>query len=480
MRRSPANLVPDLVDASSTAPTAATTKLPSRESTIPSPSPSPLPSNVAAKIDRSSNETIWNGLGGLSHGSFFRACDFVDPSLRPGASPMPAEPLAETIPKIATGSAFLYSPNFTWFLMAVACWQFVPYDVEVDVDVDVNVDNSGRKLLRDALWGRLGINLCGALTYVGFWHWVLYGFGICTRPFVPNRSYRPEKVLHNAYYTVLGVVQWTLAEGAFLYLYRSGTLPFSHASSSRWGLLQTLLLSVAVPPYRDLHFYIAHRFLHLRFLYKYVHSLHHRTTDPEPFSGLAMHPVEHLYYYTCYGPLLVLPMIFPRACRFSPFLVFWMGFHVVLSPAASHSGYEDHFSASLNHYLHHRYCDCKYGAGIHFDALFGTYRDALWEATRLSADDPDPPPPPDPKTRLGIFPEHPWYELGTCGMVAGALLLAGATNANANANDDHHHHHHYHRAPCPPDGSDPVPVPWPAAWPVPPERIPGATAARSW
>jgi len=59
-----------------------------------------------------------------------------------------------------------------------------------------------------------------------------------------------------------------------------------------------LLINVAtvllIPLWRDIHFYSAHRFLHLRPLYRLVHSLHHRNTDPEPFSGLAMHPVEHL------------------------------------------------------------------------------------------------------------------------------------------------------------------------------------------
>ena len=39
------------------------------------------------------------------------------------------------------------------------------------------------------------------------------------------------------------------------------------------------------------------RFVHISALYKYIHSLHHRNTDIEPFSGLCMHPVEHLYYY---------------------------------------------------------------------------------------------------------------------------------------------------------------------------------------
>ena len=38
----------------------------------------------------------------------------------------------------------------------------------------------------------------------------------------------------------------------------------------------------------------AHRLLHISALYRFVHSLHHRNIDIEPFSGLSMHPVEHL------------------------------------------------------------------------------------------------------------------------------------------------------------------------------------------
>ena len=30
--------------------------------------------------------------------------------------------------------------------------------------------------------------------------------------------------------------------------------------------------------------------LHVRALYKFVHALHHRNADPEPFSGISMHP----------------------------------------------------------------------------------------------------------------------------------------------------------------------------------------------
>ena len=110
------------------------------------------------------------------------------------------------------------------------------------------------------------------------------------------------------------------------------------AFSSPWNTTMFILAAFWVPLYREFHFYFAHRFIHIKVsiinnfnsnlnfiptkalynytkvsiiinfnsnfnciptkaLYKYVHSLHHRNTDIEPFAGLCMHPIEHLYYY---------------------------------------------------------------------------------------------------------------------------------------------------------------------------------------
>jgi len=84
-----------------------------------------------------------------------------------------------------------------------------------------------------------------------------------------------------------------------------------------------------------------------------------------------MHPVEHLYYYACVAPSLFF------YC--SPFAFFWCGVHLLLSPAASHSGYEDHFQSDLFHYMHHRYFECNYAGGDagFMDVLFGTFRSSM-------------------------------------------------------------------------------------------------------
>ena len=48
-----------------------------------------------------------------------------------------------------------------------------------------------------------------------------------------------------------------------------------------------------------------HRFLHeAPGLYKWVHYLHHKSRAPGPFSGLSMHPVEHLIFFSSYATRL--------------------------------------------------------------------------------------------------------------------------------------------------------------------------------
>ena len=99
------------------------------------------------------------------------------------------------------------------------------------------------------------------------------------------------------FYTMLGVVQFTVWEAIFVHCYATNRLPYlsdQQALSSPWNMELFLLAAFWVPLYRDglhiyrqnvinilivyreLHFYFAHRFIHIKAVYKYVHALHHR------------------------------------------------------------------------------------------------------------------------------------------------------------------------------------------------------------
>lgn len=70
--------------------------------------------------------------------------------------------------------------------------------------------------------------------------------------------------------------------------------------------ITTLLWGVTITHWRVPHFWAIHRAMHPwfaknhkglipdvgRFLYRYVHSLHHKSYNPTAFSGTNMHPVE--------------------------------------------------------------------------------------------------------------------------------------------------------------------------------------------
>jgi len=238
--------------------------------------------------------------------------------------------------------------------------------------------------------------------YTGYWHVTLHWLNWSTRPFIPNRVYQPRKVLHNMFWALGGVVQWVAFENVFAYLWATGRLPYmtdADAFSSYAGMARFIAGLVLVPLWRDSHFYFAHRVLHIESVYSMVHSLHHRNQDIEPFAGLSMHPIEHLYYYSC---------ILPSLCFFaSPFHFLWNGIHLVLAPGASHSGFEDHFQADQYHYIHHRDFEYNYaGLGSAFlDVWFGTFRESFKKSDDEKANSKQGlEQPADAKSDLTVMP----------------------------------------------------------------------------
>ena len=146
------------------------------------------------------------------------------------------------------------------------------------------------------------------------------------------------------------MVQYTVWEAIYVHCCATKKIAFmsdSEAFATPWNVTMFVLSFFWVPLYREFHFYFAHRFIHIKAMYKYIHSLHHRNTDIEPFAGLCMHPVEHLYYFSSIGPSFFIYT--------TPFAFMWNGIHLLISPAASHSGWEDHFQSDQYHYLHHRF-----------------------------------------------------------------------------------------------------------------------------
>lgn len=176
-----------------------------------------------------------------------------------------------------------------------------------------------------------------------------------------------------------GVPIWTAVEIFMLWAMANGHAPtFAFGDHPVWFVA----LMLAIPIYRDVHFYMAHRLLHVKWIYARFHKLHHNNTNPAPFSGLAMHPVEHLIYFTGVLIHFVVPA--------HPLHVVYQLMHAGLAPAPGHAGFAEIelgtsgatiSTGGYNHYLHHKYFECNYADGVlPLDKWFGTFHDGSPDA----------------------------------------------------------------------------------------------------
>jgi sterol desaturase/sphingolipid hydroxylase (fatty acid hydroxylase superfamily) len=177
-----------------------------------------------------------------------------------------------------------------------------------------------------------------------------------------------------------GVAVWTAYEAVYIWAYANGYLPgLVPADNPVWFVAFFLL----IPVWSSMHFYWVHRFLHWPPVYKRVHALHHRNINIGPWSGLAMHPIEHLLYFSTLAIHFVVPS--------HPIHVLFHLLIQALNPLCSHCGFESLTVKGKRrlalgdffHQLHHRYFECNYGtAEMPWDKWFGSFHDGTEAAAK--------------------------------------------------------------------------------------------------
>lgn len=198
-----------------------------------------------------------------------------------------------------------------------------------------------------------------------------------------NKKYHPEgqikgskrfmfnnQVYDNVFRSCIsGVPIWTAYEILYIVLVSRGFIPYlTFESNPVWFVAQFLL----IPIWRETHFYIAHKILHMGWMMRKIHRVHHMNPNPGPWSGMAMHPVEHVLYFS----VVLIHFVVPS----HPMHFFFNSQHTALTPAAGHTGFEGPLLGGLLpnsdyfHYLHHKHVACNFGgATIPWDKWFGIY-----------------------------------------------------------------------------------------------------------
>ncbi len=228
------------------------------------------------------------------------------------------------------------------------------------------------------------------LLFFGAFHLRLYvrraqGIAYKFDPRWPSQGSRAflfaDQTLDNLVWTFAsGVPIWTAYEVFTLWAWANGwILGLDPAAHPVW----TAAVLLAIPLLREVHFYAVHRLLHWPPLYRLAHRVHHLNTNPGPWSGLAMHPVEHLFYFS--------GVLFHWILPSHPVHALFHLVHAGLSPAPGHVGFDrlvlsDDRTFELPcwaHWLHHRYFECNYADGtIPLDRWLGTFHDGTVEGQR--------------------------------------------------------------------------------------------------
>merc|ERR1712002_198047 len=142
----------------------------------------------------------------------------------------------------------------------------------------------------------LGRNLLATWVICGFWDWFLYFSPLQAKlaKYKMTQIYPSfAQIKHDAIVTTLASCCGSLVEILLCHLWATGRVSIGEPLSQ--APIKNLVLALLVTHYRIPHFHLIHRAMHPwkttmipdvgKFLYRQVHSLHHKSYNPTAFSG---------------------------------------------------------------------------------------------------------------------------------------------------------------------------------------------------
>lgn len=149
---------------------------------------------------------------------------------------------------------------------------------------------------------------------------------------------------------------------------------------SQYGVLYFILAFPLMALMHDTYFYWMHRAMHHPAVFKAVHLIHHKSTNPSPFAAYSFHPLEAIVEA---GIFLV--FVFTIPVHLIHLLFFFL--FMIIYNVYGHLGWELYpkwfsrhwlgkwVNTSVNHNQHHQYFKGNYGLYFLFwDRMIGTIR----------------------------------------------------------------------------------------------------------
>ena len=210
--------------------------------------------------------------------------------------------------------------------------------------------------------------------------YVLFKTGMRSRkiqePVPKNADYARE-----IFFSVISIIIFTLPPAILLLNENIKPLTTYYSEIHQFGIVYFVLAFFPMVLIHDTYFYWTHRLIHHPKLFRTIHWVHHKSTNPSPWAAYAFHPIEAVINS---GVFVVILFTMP-VHGFHLFLFFILS---LIYNVYGHLGYELYprgfskhwfgrwINTSVNHNLHHKHFNGNYGFYFLFwDRWMGTIRE---------------------------------------------------------------------------------------------------------
>ncbi len=203
-----------------------------------------------------------------------------------------------------------------------------------------------------------------ALFAIIFGRYLLISF--CAQKFFPPlRKPANGQISREIRFSIITSLLFSIAGAVVLEGWKLGWLPV-YFEISQYGWLYFFASIFLLIFLHETYFYVTHRILHLPWLYRKVHFVHHQSKFPTAYASFSFHPVEGLI------EAAALPLLFLVVPAHPYALLFFLAFMSVLG-ATNHLGREIYplgtplhwfgrwWIGPTHHGLHHERVNGNYG-----------------------------------------------------------------------------------------------------------------------
>ncbi len=195
------------------------------------------------------------------------------------------------------------------------------------------------------------------------------------RKFPQNKDYRREIA-----FSLVSIVIFSFPPVFILFNDNIRPLTQYYTTIDQHSLVYFFSAFVIMIFIHDTYFYWLHRIMHHKLIFKFVHLVHHKSTNPSPWAAYAFHPIEAILESGIFVLLLfIMPLqdwhlIVFFICSLMYNVYGHLGFE--LYPAGfSKNWFGKWINTSVSHNMHHQYFEGNYGLYFNiWDRLMGTIR----------------------------------------------------------------------------------------------------------